>query len=68
MVNFNTAFFHNGFNAAGRNTVSDVGKNGVENDIFWKVSAFKTDYLIFQLLKLTNVATEPINLSSIRVK
>lgn len=68
MVNFNTSFFHNDFNVTVRNTISDVEKNSVENDIFWKVSAFKTDYLIFQLLKLTNVATEPINLSSIRVK
>ena len=32
--------------------MSDVEKNRVENDIFWKVSAFKTDHRILQLLKL----------------
>ena len=54
MLNFNTSFFHNNFKVTIRNTLPDVEKNSVENDIFWKVSAFKTNHRIFLLLKLVN--------------
>jgi hypothetical protein len=54
MINFNTSFFHNGFKVTIKNTISDVEKNSLENDIFWKVNAFKANHLIFQLLKLAN--------------
>jgi len=54
MIRFNAPLLHNGFKVTIRNTLPDVEKNSVENDIFWKVSAFKANHRIFQLLKLVN--------------
>ena len=54
MINFNAPLFLNFFKVTIRNTLPDVEKNSVENDIFWKVSAFKTNYLFFQLLKFAD--------------
>ena len=54
MINFNTYFFHNGFKVTIRDATPDVEKNSVENDIFWKVGAFKTDHRFVQLLEIIN--------------
>jgi hypothetical protein len=54
MINVNVSFFHNGFKVTIRGTLPDVEKNSVENDHFWKVSDFKANHRIFQLLKLAS--------------
>jgi len=54
MIHFNAPLSHIFFKITIRNAISDIEKYSVENDIFWKVDAFKTDHRIFQLLKLVN--------------
>jgi len=54
MINFNISFFHNGFKVTIRDILPDVEKNSVGNNILWKVSAFKANHRIFQLLKLVS--------------
>ena len=54
MINFNVSFFHNGFKITIRGILPDVEKNSVESDLFWKVSTFKANHRIFQLLKLVS--------------
>ena len=64
MINFNADYFNNCVKVTVRNTLPDVEKNSVENDIFWKVSTFKANHRIFQLLnwpiitQTDNFATE----------
>ncbi len=47
MIHFNAPFFQNFFKVSIGTGISDIEKNGVENNIFWKVSTFKTDHQSF---------------------
>jgi len=49
---FYAPFIHNFFKVTIRNTITEIEKYSIENDIFWKVSAFNANYRIFQFLKL----------------
>ncbi|GFO73645.1 hypothetical protein BJAS_P4564 [Bathymodiolus japonicus methanotrophic gill symbiont] len=47
-----SSFFHNFFKVAIRNAIPDIKENSIKNDIFWEVSAFEAEHMIYLLLKL----------------
>ena len=47
MIHFNTTLFHYFFQVTVRYAITDIEKNSVKNDIFWKMGAFKTNHWFF---------------------